>query len=180
MKKKKGTKFNYRYQPEHGIYAILGSIIIVLSIFLFNNFGKCKIYSLSSNDPEYKMGNGLLVLTNQKSILKLSNIKYEGNIENVIYVGLTLCVDIDSKCNSISTTSSNSGEGMNLAMHLDKVSFDINEDASKAIAFTKKNRKNIVDNLYLKIDLITLDGRQIYDLVKIDTDIQYKNSKLFY
>lgn len=180
MRKKKAFKINYHYEKQHGVYAVLGLIIIVLSIFLINNFDKCKVYSLSTSDETYRMANGVLALTNQKSILKLSNIEYTGEVINIASISLTLCVDIDTKCNSIASIGSNAAEGMNLYTYLEKVSFNINEQRGTELALTKKVRKNIIDNLYLKIDIVTLDGKAIYDLIKIDVDKQYSNDKLFY
>lgn len=180
MGKKKDFKINYQFQKHHIIYAVLVLIIIVLSIFTFNNYGKCRIYSLSTSDNTYKIANGVLVLTNQKNILKVSNIEYAGNVENIASVSLTLCVDIDGKCGSIVTMGSNAAEGMNLSRYLEKVSFDINETAKNEISLTKEIRKNIVDNLFLKVDIVTLDGKVVNDVVKVDVDKQYNNNKLIY
>lgn len=178
MRKKK--KFNYQYKKEHGIYLVMGLIIAFLSLFLVNNFGRCKIYSLSTTSNTYKFGNGVLVLSNQKNTLKLNNIEYAGNIENIISVELTLCVDVEGKCNSIWYMSSNSAEGMNLGQYLEKVSFDINEDSDTLKIFTKDVRKNITKKFLLQVEIVTLEGEQIYDLVPIDVDLQYNNNKLFY
>lgn len=180
MRKKKGLKFNYHYEKQHGIYAILGLIIVILLVFLFNNFGKCKIYSLSTDDDTYKVANGVLVLTNQKSILKMSNIEYNGDVVNIASITLTLCVDIDAKCNSIATMGSNAAEGMNLSNYLEKISFDINEQKGSELALTNKVRNRIVKNLFLKVDIVTLDGESVNDLIRINVDTEYRNNRLFY
>lgn len=178
MKKKREVKF--QYQNYYTVYFVMGLIIILLSIFLISNFGKCKIYSLSTSDSKYKVANGVLVMTNQKNILKLSNIEYYGDIENIVSVSLDLCVDMETECDTIATMSSNAAEGMNLPMYLEKISFDLNEENSKEIEFTSKVKRRIVKELYLEIEIITLEGEKINDLVKVDVDKQYSNNKLFY
>lgn len=176
--KKKEVKF--QYQKHYTVYGVMGLIIIILSIFLINNFGRCKVYSLSTSDSKYKIANGVLVMSNQKNILKLSNIEYHGDVENIISVSLDLCVDMKTECDTIATMGSNSAEGMNLSKYLEKISFDINENNDKKIEFTRKVKGRIVKELYLEIEIITLEGEKINDLVKIDVDKQYSNSKLFY
>lgn len=180
MWKNKEFKFKYEYKKEHGIYLVLSIIIIFLGLFLFNNFAKCKVYSLSIDHPSYNLEDGIIVLTTDKSILKINNIGYDGQIENVISVVLTLCVDVDSKCNAIASVNSNASEGMNYAYYLKNVSFDLNEDMSNTNIFTKKVKKNIEDNLFLQVSLITSDGETHYDLIPINVDMEYSNNKLFY
>lgn len=178
MGKKKKEEFVLK--KEYFIYGVLGLVIILLSVFLINNIGKCRVYSLSTSNPKYRVANGVLVLTNQKNILKLSNIEYTGKEDNIVSVSLNLCVDMKKSCDSIATMSSNAAEGMSLKGYLEKISFDVNEASNKGLAITKKIKKRIVKELYLEVSIVTLDGESINDIVKIDVDKQYINNKMFY
>ena len=179
-RRKKKFKIHYNYRPEHSVYLILGIIIFFLGMFVINNCGRCRVFSLSSKYNGYKIANGILVLSDTKNILKINNIDYTGKIDNVASVTLTVCVDVDKKCNSVATMSSNAAEGMDFKEYLGRISIDVNESADKPLAITKKIKKRIEDNLYLKLDILTLDGEVIYDLVKIEVDKEYINNKIFY
>lgn len=178
-KKKKGLKINYRYQKRHSIYFVVGVIMLLLIIFLVRNFGNCKIYTLQIEDENYSLQDGLLILTNKTNILKLSNINYNGDIQNVSDIELSLCVEIDDSCEKIYTRKANSSEGMNLNESISSMIVDIYDNNKTTDIFTRKVKREIDENLKLEIVLTPLGGEKIYKKIPVTTTIEYSNNKLF-
>ena len=178
-KKKKGIKLNYRYQKRHSIYCVVGIIILILLSFLVRNFGNCKIYSLNINEKDYYSNNGLLILMKNKTILKLSDINYKGKIENVKTIELALCVEVDDTCKEIYTRSLKAKEGINYRYSLGDMIVDVYNDDKHSEVFTRKVKREIRENLYLTLYLLTEDDKDIYVKVPVNAKEEYANNKLF-
>ena len=178
-KKKKGVKLNYHYQKRHSIYIVVGIIMLILLTFLVNNFGNCKIYSLSINDKDFVSNNGLLVLTKDKVILKLSDIDYKGKISNIKNLDLILCVDVDDDCKQIYKSSLKASETISFRESLNEIIIDIYSNTKDSDVFTRKVRREINDNLKLVISVTTEEGNNIYTNVPVVSREEYANNKLF-
>lgn len=179
-KGKKGKKFEFVFKRHYVVYAVLSLIIVILLSFFISNYNKCKIYTLKLNTNGYVSTNGLMVLTNKNNILELGKIEYKGDVSNIVSIALDLCVEIDNKYVSISSFGSNSGEGIDLPSYLERVAFNINEKNDSHSILTKKIKKNIKKGLYLKINIVTLEGEQVDEILKINVSKTYSNNKLFY
>ena len=178
-KKKKGIKINYHYQKRHSVYIVVGIIVLLLLSFLIRNFGTCKIYSLSLNNKDYNTNNGLLVLMNHKTILKLSDIIYSGNIDTVKDFELTLCVEIDDSCEQIYTRSLKSTAGLNYKETLKSLLIDVYNEDKHSYVFTRRIRREMNKNLKLVISITTLEDKDIYVKIPITVKEEYANNKLF-
>lgn len=178
-KKKKGVKLNYNYQKRYSIYLVVGIIMVILLTFLINNFGNCKIYSLSINNKDYVSNNGLLVFMKDKTILKLSDINYTGKLKNVKTIELSLCVEIDDTCKDIYARSLKANEGIDYQYSLGDMIIDIYNEDKHSTIFTRKVKREIKDNLYLSLYLLTEDDRDLYVKVPIIVREEYANNKLF-
>jgi hypothetical protein len=171
---------DYTFNKHHFYYTVLILIILLLSLFLFNNYNKCTVYEVNTNTDSFNVNNGLLVLTKDDSILKVSDITYEGDIINAMYIEMGLYVVIDDEYYLINSFSSTSDEGFNLNDYLAKIKFDITENSDNIDIFTNDIKANIVDNLYLKVNMTSIDGEVIEDEFKLDVNPLYQNVKLFY
>lgn len=178
-KKKKGIKLNYRYQKRHSIYCIVGIIMIILLTFLFKNFGNCKIYSLSVNKDGYKATNGLLILMKSKTVIKMPGLEYEGNIENVKSIELTLCIDTDDTCQEIYTHSIRSNEVINYKDNLSKMSSEVYDDIKTSDLLTRKTRRKMYENLNVVLNITTDEGKDLYIKLPVLYEEEYANNKLF-
>lgn len=171
---------DYVFNKHHFYYVALILIIILLSIFLFNNYNKCTVYEVSTKTKTFNVDNGLLVLTKDDSILKVSNITYSGEATYAMYIEIGLYVAVGDEYYLINSFSSTSDEGFNLNDYLEKIKFDITENKSNIDIFTDKVKENIVNNLYLKVNMTSIDGENTEEEIKLNSDVLYKNVKLFY
>ena len=171
---------DYQFNKHHFYYTVLILIILHLSIFLFNNYNKCTVYEVSSNTDTFDVKNGVLILTKDDSILKISDITYDGDILYAMYVEMGLYVVINDEYYLINSFSSTSDEGFNLIDYLDKTKFDITENNTNIDIFSNDIKNHIVDNLYLKISMTSIDGEVVEEELKLDVDALYRNTKLFY
>ena len=178
-RKKKGTKLNYRYQKRHSIYCIVGIIMIILLMFLFKNFGNCKIYSLSVNQDGYKTTNGLLILMKSKTIIKIPGFDYEGNIENVKRVELTLCIDYDDECKEIYTHSIRANDGISYKESLSKMASEVYDDTKVSDLLPRKLRRKVYENLNVVLNVTTTEGKDLYIKLPVLYEEEYANNKLF-
>ncbi len=171
---------DYKFNKHHFYYTVLLLIILLLSVFLFNNYNKCTVYEVSNDTNSFNVKNGVLVLTKDDSILKVSDITYDGDVVNAMYVEMGLYVDVDDEYFLINSFSSTSDEGFNLTDYLQKIKFDITENSTNVDIFTNDIKNNIVDNLYLKIKMTSVDGETTEEELKLDVNPLYRNVKLFY
>ncbi len=178
-KKKKGIKLNYRYQKRYSIYCIVGIIMVILLMFLFKNFGNCKIYSLVVNEQDYKTNNGLLILMKNKTIIKMDNLNYEGNITNVKNIELTLCVDTDDTCSELYTRSIKSNDVVSYKDSLEKLSIELYDDLKTSDLLSRKTRRQLYKNLNIVLNITTEDGKDRYIKLPVISSEEYANNKLF-
>ena len=190
---KKGSKKINKYLKElkkeikelkltkhHFYYTILCLVVLILSIFLFNNYNKCNLYEINVYKDDFEVKNGFLLMTDGNNILQIDNMQYSGDIENVTSVSMELYVKIDKKEKLINSFSSYSDEYFNLKNYLERIQFNINETKNNESVLTKEVRKNIVDNLYLRITINTEDGIEVIKNINLKLDKLYSSNKLFY
>jgi hypothetical protein len=180
MKKVRKYFKQYEFTKNHFYYTSLILIIMLLSVFLFNNYNKCTVYEVEATTNDFSINNGLLVVTKDDTVLKLSDISYKGGIQDAVYIEVGLYVLVDSEYHLINNFSSTSSEGFNLSDYLDKVKFDISENNNNIDIFTNSIKDNIVNNLYLKIKLTSVDGKTLERKIKLNSNSLYRNVKLFY
>lgn len=192
MKKKKGKFFkelkkdikfyfkDYMFNKHHFYYTLLILIILLLSIFLINNYNKCNVYEVSTNNDSFNIDNGILVVTKDDNILKISDISYEGLVKDAIYVQIGLYVKVDGKDSLINSFSATSSEGFNINEYLSKIKFDINENNDNTDVFTNKVKSNIEDSLYLRVSMTSTDNINFNEDIKVRVKSLYRNTKLFY
>lgn len=190
---KKGSKKLNKYLKElkkeikelkltkhHFYYTILCLVVLILSIFLFNNYNKCNLYEINVYKDDFEVKNGFLLMTDGNNILQIDNMQYSGDIENVTSVSMELYVKIDKEEKLINSFSSYSDEYFNLKNYLERIQFNINETKNNESVLTKEVRKNIVDNLYLRITINTEDGIEVIKNINLKLDKLYSSNKLFY
>lgn len=165
---------------HHFYYTILCLIILILSIFLFNNYNKCKLYEITVDSGNIIVKNGLLVVSDGNNIVRIDNISYTGEIENATSVKMSLIVKVDDEEVLLNSFSSLSGEGFNLSEYLDRISFDINETKHNEDVITSRVKKYIEKNLYLKVEITNLEGNEEEYNIRLNVDRLYSNNKLFY
>ena len=138
---------------------IMLSIIIILSIFFKNNYGKCSVYELYSNNNDYTLNgmieninnNGFLILSKLKVVSKKFNevsiISYEYklmNNETVLYSYGDIEKNLYSECN---ITFMDMLNNINVYLKTNKY-FNINDKLLLIIKY--KNNNNVYDEI--KID----------------------------
>ena len=165
---------------HHFYYTLLALILLILSIFLFNNYNNCQIYEVSVSSPSFSLENGLLVMSKGNNIIRLDSIKYNGDIENVTYIKSELYVLVDGEEKLLNAYTTSSESGFSLSEYTENMTFDINETKYNEDVITKKVRKKLAKNLYLRITVISVDGNEEIFKKKLTTDKLYSNSKLFY
>ena len=172
----KGLKLN----KHHFYYTLLGLIILILSIFLFNNYNNCQIYELKVSTPGFSIDNGLLVLSKGNNIIRMDSIKYDGKIENVSYIKSELYVKVNGEEKLLNAFTTSSEEGFSLKEYANRMSFDIDETKFNEDVITRDVRKNIVKNLYLRITFYATDGNEELHEVNIKAEKLFSNTRLFY
>lgn len=171
---------DYRFNKHNFYYTTLVLIIILLSIFLVNNYNKCTVYDVSTQSKNFSVNNGLLVLTGDNSILKVTDISYTGSVKYAMYVNIGLYVTVGDENYLLNSFSSTSSDGFDLNDYLETIKFDISENKDNTDIFTTAIKKNIVKNLYLKVEMTSIDGKSTQTEIKLDTSVLYRNDKLFY
>lgn len=180
LKKLKKDIKNINLTKHHFYYSVLALIVLILSIFLFNNYNKCKIYYVNAKSDTFNVDNGLIVVTDDDCIVRISNITYNGGITNVVSAHLELYVEVNGKKYLLNEFGANSGEGFNLNDYINKLNFNILEDSNSTDVITSKIRKNIANNLYLKVKMTSVDGLDVEETIDLESSLKYQNSKLFY
>lgn len=170
----------FKFTKHHFYYTALVLIIFILTIFLFNNYNKCNLYEINMSKNDFSVKNGVLILTGKDNILRLSNISYSGELENVTSVDLSLYVKGENEDYTLNTFGRYSAEGFLLNEYLDGIKFEVDETKNNIDVFTKKVRNLIKDNLYLRISVTDLEGNVITEELNLKVDSLYSNSKLFY
>lgn len=169
-----------KFTKHHFYYTALVLIIFILTIFLFNNYNKCNLYEINMSDNDFSVKNGVLIMTSKDNILRLSNIRYTGEIENVSSVELGLYVKDGETEYLLNSFGRYSAEGFLLNDYLEQIKFEVDETKNNIDVFTKDVRKLIVDNLYLRISVTDLENNTISEEIRLNVDSLYSNSKLFY
>ena len=149
-------------------------------ITLINNYNKCNVYEVSTNNDSFNIDNGILVVTKDDNILKISDISYKGLVKDAIYVQIGLYVKVDGKDSLINSFSATSSEGFNINEYLSKIKFDINENNDNTDVFTNKVKSNIEDSLYLRVSMTSTDNINFNEDIKVRVKSLYRNTKLFY
>ena len=171
---------NTKLTKHHFYYSALIMIILILSVFLLNNYDKCKIYEVSAKSDTFNVDNGLIVVTDDDCLIRISNISYKGGITNVVSVHIGLYVEANNTEYLLNEFGSNSSEGFNLNDYLSKLNFNISEDSNSRDVFTSKVKRNIDENLYIKIKMTSVEGLDVDENIDLEPSIKYQNSKLFY
>lgn len=164
---------------HHFYYTALCLIIILLSIFLFNNYNNCRMYEINAGKDDFEINNGLLIVSAGNNILQINNIEYNGNIDSVMSLKTELYVLIkgeEYKIDSFERT----GDGFNIIECLSERRFIINETKYNESVLTKKILNNIEDNLYLRITYYTEDSTKYETNINLSLDNIYSSNKLFY
>lgn len=169
-----------KFTKHHFYYTALVLIIFILTIFLFNNYNKCNLYEINMSDNDFSVKNGVLIMTSKDNILRLSNIRYTGEIENVSSIELGLYVKDGETEYLLNSFGRYSAEGFLLNDYLEQIKFEVDETKNNIDVFTKDVRKLIVDNLYLRISVTDLENNTISEEIRLNVDSLYSNSKLFY
>ena len=170
----------FKFTKHHFYYTALVLIIVILTIFLFNNYNKCNLYEINMSKNDFSVKNGVLIMTGKDNVLRLSNISYSGELENVISVDLNLYVKGENEDFTLNIFGRYSAEGFLLNEYLDGIKFEVDETKNNIDVFTKKVKNLIKDNLYLRISVTDLDGNVITEELNLKVDSLYSNSKLFY
>ncbi len=169
-----------KFTKHHFYYTLLSLIILILSIFLFNNYNNCQIYEVSINTPGFVVDNGLVVLSKGNNIIRMDSIKYNGDIETISYIKSELYVLVDGEEMLLNAFTTSSEDGFSLEEYTKNMSFDINETKYNEDVITRKVRKALPNNLYLRISTFTTDGNEQLFKLKLNAEKLYSNSKLFY
>ena len=136
-------------------------LFVLLSIYLFNNFNKIRVYILNGESDSFTYTNGVFVESRQKFILKIGtfDIKNESiNEDDIVNVEFKIDDELIKGQNSFFT-------GINV------------EDYSFDDLFTKKGYKNSkfsVDITY------KLDDKEYTETMLINKDLAISNNKLIY
>lgn len=155
-------------------------IILFLSIFTINNFGRFNVYKISSNSEKFIV-NGYVIYNRSKNIIMLNNIEYidkNSGTENEIKVKEIV---VSLKCNkktlnSFGFSSSNKDEVITLRDYLKDKYIYLDED--------EVNEENILtSNLdKLAIEIIYTDDKldEYTILVPLTLIKDISSNQLFY
>ena len=80
------------------VYSIITIVLLVLLFFIYyfiNSYNSIKVYTMNYDDQEFTLKDGLLILTNQKSYLRLGELVY--NKDKINITNLRLYYKTDKK-----------------------------------------------------------------------------------
>ena len=80
------------------VYSIITIVLLVLLFFIYyfiNSYNSIKVYTMNYDDQEFTLKDGLLILTNQKSYLRLGELVYDK--DNINITNLKLYYKTDKK-----------------------------------------------------------------------------------
>ncbi len=129
-------------------------ILIFLTYYFINTYNSIKVYTISSNEKNITIRDGLFVTTKNKLYFNISNIETNYDI-----TGLSLYYDNVNDENLIYRT-----DGKNIIL------YDFYEYSS---FFEYKNISNIINNLYLKIEY-----ENNFEIVKLNLKKDFSNNKI--
>lgn len=175
---KKANKKNLK------IMIITIAILIVgfMSIFIINNYNKCRVYKISNNTDNLIV-NGYVILNQKNHLLFLNQIlysdKYIGTDKEILVKNLEVLI----KCNDTELYKYGNVEekvrknAVPLNQLLEKITITIDED--KSINKYIINEKE-VDELYIIINYIDGNNNRESMEIKLNAIETFSNNKLFY
>ena len=160
------------------LVVILGLAALILVIFLVNNYNKCQVYTISSENSEFGLS-GILSVTNKKNILMISGLKYFGtDVKEVYAVEYSLVHDeeIYYQSGDINMIDYDPNlKSVNMKELLSKVVINITDEKKDLVL-----KKMIGGHLVIKIDYVADDGDIYSHSIPLSLKREFSNSKLIY
>lgn len=163
------------------IFALIVIFLILLFSLLFtiNNFNKCSIYSLDSNDENISI-NGFIIFNQLEKIIIINNIKYNDEYEmtNKEKIVKNVNIRLISKDKVIFYLyDDQSFTSQTLSSVVDSISInltDSNNDEQNLI------NKDDIDNLYILIEYDDINNQRNIIEYKLKCKQKFSTNKLFY
>lgn len=158
-------------------------VLLFSGIYMLTNFGRSKVYSISSDSSEYII-QGYLITNQKQNIITISNLEYDN--KNNIY-----CVNSYFECNDDKYVRDikiylNDGKKRIATFHIDKGEKDVvllnNLLKDVTIDLSENSKKINIKENDLKI-IISYESAE-YEKIKIELKLNlqevYTNNKIFY
>lgn len=175
-----GIKF-YNKKTRNKFVLILAPILIILitilGLFFINNYNQCKVYSVFSEDPNYKV-HGYIIFNPNENIIVFDEMKYQGTLSGAIdepYI---------EKFRILLKVNEEIIENIEVEKSIGKLSEVLN---NKSIAFEdfdnaklKVLKKAKEENINLVFELYDDKGNKIEHKIDLEFTEKFNNNRLFY
>lgn len=140
---------------------IIGILLLAfLSYYFINSYNSMEVYSIGNTNEKFTIADGIYITTSEKYYLKLGKIKNKDNVE----------------INSLELYYKKENKKIVLIKDTDVDNITIMDSYGYGEKLTRKDIKNLKDNLYLKITY----NENNEEIIKLRYRRDYNNSSLFF
>lgn len=140
---------------------IIGILLLAFLFYYFiNSYNSMEVYSIGNTNEKFTIADGIYITTSEKYYLKLGKIKNKDNVE----------------INSLELYYKKDNKKIVLIKDTDVDNITIMDSYGYGEKLTRKDIKNLKDNLYLKITY----NENNEEIIKLRYRRDYNNSSLFF
>ncbi len=174
--------YNKRFKYKSISILIIIVIIFLIAfslIFTLNNFDKCSVYSIVSNDAVTKI-DGLLLFNQKEKIMIINDIAYTSETENTNNEVLVNSIDlklVSGKKVIFYLYEDSDFNFQNLSSILNQVSLKVvDKNENEQDILTKED----LNNMYLIIEYKEQNNNRNSIKIKLNFNREFSNNRLFY
>ena len=174
--------YNKRFKYKSISILIIIVIIFLIAfslIFTLNNFDKCSVYSIVSNDAVTKI-DGLLLFNQKEKIMIINDIAYTSKTENTNNEVLVNSIDlklVSGKKVIFYLYEDSDFNSQNLSSILNQVSLKVvDKNENEQDILTKED----LNNMYLIIEYKEQNNNRNSIKIKLNFNREFSNNRLFY
>ncbi|MBQ8192575.1 MAG: helix-turn-helix transcriptional regulator [Bacilli bacterium] len=175
-----GIKF-YNKKTRNKFVLILAPILIILitilGLFFINNYNQCKVYSIDSNNPEYKV-HGYILFNPNENIIVLDDITYQGNLlgtnEEPSITKFRILLKVKDEVIENIEVEKSTGK---LSEVLNNKSIAFEDFDNEKLKVLKKAKE---ENINLVFELYDDKGNKIEHKIDLEFTEKFNNNRLFY